>query len=232
VPCSTLFKKGQAYKQKPFNLQDNIMEICKIGNATLIHGDCFEALPKIEGADSLVTDPPYGLGMAGKKAANKKWRKEYTLKDWDNSAPDIKPFLDLNLPTIIFGGNYFEVPPSSCWLVWDKMNLDNNYADCELAWTNLKKAVRLKSYLWGGYRKQKPEERFHPTQKPVDVMKWCISHLPQNCQTIFDPFMGSGTTGVAALEMQKSFIGVEKDAEYFEIACKRIDQAQKQLFLL
>jgi site-specific DNA-methyltransferase (adenine-specific)/modification methylase len=130
---------------------------------------------------------------------------------------------------IIFGGNYYSLPPTKCWLVWDKENGDTDFADCELAWTNIDKAVRRIRYLWNGFARANGEPRGdHPTQKPIGVMKWAIGHLPEPNQTILDPFMGSGTTGVAAVQMGRKFIGIEREERYFEIACKRIEQAQRQ----
>jgi len=130
-----------------------------------------------------------------------------------------------------FGGNYFTLPPTSCWLVWDKLNGKNDFADCELAWTNWPKAVRRLQWLWNGMIRQGNEERFHPTQKPLEVMKWVIELCPK-ADSVLDPFMGSGTTGVAAIQLGRKFIGIERDERYFEIACKRIEQAvaQGQLF--
>jgi DNA modification methylase len=127
---------------------------------------------------------------------------------------------------IVFGGNYYAMPPSSCWLVWDKDNT-GDFADCELAWTNLHKAVRRLKWRWNGMLQENggrfKERRFHPTQKPVPVMRWCITHLglPPG-STILDPFCGSGSTGVAALQEGMNFIGIEKEAKYVEIARRRI----------
>ena len=93
-----------------------------------------------------------------------------------------------------------------------------------MAWTNLDKAVRLLTWQWHGFIRQKKEKRYHPTQKPVGVMQWCIDHLPKDCQTILDPFMGSGSTGIAYKDRDKKFIGIEINEKYFDIACKRIRQ--------
>jgi site-specific DNA-methyltransferase (adenine-specific)/modification methylase len=186
-----------------------------------------------------VTDPPYGLNILSiyknkskKYGASKAFSRNY--KDngiWDKTPADIQFILDLNIPSIIWGGNYFNVPPNSCWLVWDKINGTTNFADCELAWTNLKKPVRKISLLWNGMliTKTETDKREHPTQKPIDLMKWCIKQLPKDCTgMILDPFMGSGTTGVACAKMGRSFIGIELDEDYFNIACRRIEDAYKQ----
>ena len=156
--------------------------------------------------------------------------KDYGSKDWDNkiTQEEIDYCRKIARRQIIFGGNYYDLPPTSCWLVWDKMNGENDFADCELAWTNLKKAVRRIQWMWNGMIRKGDDVREHPTQKPVGVMKWCISHLPEDTETILDPFMGSGSTGVAAVQMGRKFIGIELDPDYFDIACKRIEDAQRQ----
>lgn len=130
---------------------------------------------------------------------------------------------------IIFGGNYYSLPPTSCWLVWDKLNGDTDFADCELAWTNLPKAVRRIRYLWNGcMRMERDVEREHPTQKPLGVMSWAIGHLPSEERTIIDPVMGSGTTGVAAVTAGLSFTGIEREPKYFDIACRRLTEALRR----
>lgn len=216
------------------------MEKTIIQNCTLYLGDSRKILPTLAKADACVTDPPYGIGVdkemhnrGGKKQGNHKAaNREYKLTDWDNE-PLNGELLNLTLQSakhiILWGGNYFDLPPSRCWLVWDKQNGANCFADCELAWTNLDKPVRLKSHLWDGFRRKNAETRYcHPTQKPLDLMKWCIQQLPPECTTIIDPFMGSGTTGVACAQMGKQFIGIEQDPEYFWLSCKRIRQAYQQ----
>lgn len=204
-----------------------------IGNATLYLADCMEVLPTLARVDAVITDPPYGIGEA---RANNKSRsclaqsKDYGVSDWDD-APPTKELIDAVLESgkwqALFGGNYFHLPPTSCWLVWDKLNGANDFADCELAWTNWPKAVRRLQWRWHGMIRQGNEDRLHPTQKPLGVMKWVIDLCPQ-ADIILDPFMGSGTTGVAAVQMGRRFIGIERDPTYFEIACRRIEQAQKQ----
>ena len=210
----------------------------EIGNATLYLGDCAEILPTLGHVDAVVTDPPYGIGESqGRKKTRSTLAisKDYGDDDWDNE-PIIKDAVDLmrNISQwqIIFGGNYFELPPTKCWLIWDKENGATDFADAELAWTNLDKAVRLKKYMWHGMLRANKEPRGdHPTQKPVGIMEWVISHLPQETTTIIDPYMGSGTTGVACMNMKKKFIGIEREQKYFDIACKRIEDAQRQVCL-
>lgn len=165
-------------------------------------------------------------GLTSKIKSAQSYRKDYGDDDWDN-APPPKAVLDMlreiSKHQIIFGGNYFELPPTSCWLVWDKLNGDTDFPDCELAWTNLRKAVRRIQFLWNGCMRQNRETRGdHPTQKPIGVMKWAIGHLPASVDTILDPFMGSGTTGVACVELGKKFIGIEREMKYFDAARRRI----------
>jgi DNA modification methylase len=206
----------------------------QIGDATLYLGDCMDILPTLDKVDAVITDPPYGIGEA---RANNKSRsclaesKDYGISDWDDKPPS-DDLIDLIRSKAkyqaLFGGNYFTLPPTSCWLVWDKLNGDNDFADCELAWTNWPKAVRRLQWRWHGMIRQGNEERFHPTQKPLEVMKWVITLCPK-ADAILDPFMGSGTTGVAAIQMGRKFIGIEREPKYFDIACKRIEQASKQV---
>ena len=211
------------------------MEKQEIGNAIMYLGDCTEILPMLSDFDAVVTDPPYGIGEARKNNASRgklAVAKDYGVSDWDDK-PISKEVVDLlreiSKWQIIFGGNYFELPPTKCWLIWDKENGANDFADGEMAWTNLDKAMRIKRYMWNGMLRANKEPRGdHPTQKPVGIMEWVISHLPNDVQTIIDPFMGSGTTGVACMKMEKQFVGIERERKYFDIACKRIEDAQRQ----
>ena len=205
-----------------------------IGRATLYLGDCRDILPTLPKVDAVVTDPPYGIGEAAGKNKSRGLlakAKDYGDADWDNEpiTDDLMALVrSMGRWCVIFGGNYYDSPKSSCWLVWDK-ETNGDFADCELAWTNLPKAVRRLRYMWNGMLRANNEPRGdHPTQKPVGVMRWCIGHLPEPNQTILDPFMGSGTTGVAAVQMGRSFIGIEREPKYFDIACKRIEDAQRQ----
>jgi DNA modification methylase len=216
-----------------------------IGNCTLYQGDSLEILHLLGKVDAVVTDPPYGIGadrtmhkqsgtQYGRAAAPKRHYRdtEWDLKPVDPSLMDA--VRNAARWQVIFGGNYYSFPASSCWLVWDKENGDNGFADCELAWTNLPKAVRRIKWMWNGMLRKGGEEREgHPTQKPVGVMQWAIKQLPEPNHTILDPFMGSGTTGVACVKEGRSFIGIEIDSGYFDIACRRIQDAvdRPDLFL-
>jgi len=217
----------------------------RIGDCELWLGDNREIMPTLGKVDALVCDPPYGIGEASKNFASRgkpinasrsrsraiAHATDYGSAAWDDTTADDAVFQAIGMAkwSIVFGGNYYDLPPTSCWLVWDKLNGDSDFADCELAWTNLPKAVRRIRFLWNGcMRRERDIDREHPTQKPVDVMKWCIEHLPTPNQTILDPFMGSGTTLVAAVKLGRRGIGIEREPSYFDIACRRIEQAYRQ----
>lgn len=209
-------------------------EKVEIGNATLYHGDCLKILPTLEKVDAVVTDPPYGLKENAHRVASRgKLAKttDYGDFDWDErpaSKEQINACLSAGNEVAIFGGNYFHLPPSRCWLIWDK-EMSGNFADAELAWTNIKGSVRLIRHMWNGMlRASENYQRVHPTQKPIVVMEWVINQMKKSPQTILDPFMGSGTTGVACMNLGRKFIGIEIEKKYFDIACERIEQAQKQ----
>jgi site-specific DNA-methyltransferase (adenine-specific) len=203
---------------------------------TLYCGDCREILPTLGNVDAVVTDPPYGIGYSHGEGGGKLARS--TQFDHHPIHGDDKPFDPspwLSFPAVIlFGANHFadKLPPSSAWLVWDKRDgvCSNDQADCEMAWSNLGRPARLTRHLWNGMLKasERGQQRVHPTQKPIEVMCWCIEQLPIACNRVLDPFMGSGTTGVAAVRMGRKFIGIEIEPKYFEIACRRISEATKQ----
>ena len=203
------------------------MEPVIIGNATLYCGDCMEVLPTLPKVDAVITDPPYGIGFAKSPS---KWSRDNLgreAKDWDNEVPDVSFLLDLAPEIMIWGGNHFQLPPMRGWLCWIKPLGLPSYGSAELCWTNVEMPVR---HLECG---RVTEDKWnHPTQKPLPLMTWCIEHCKNNPATILDPFMGSGTTGVAAIQLGRSFIGIEREPKYFDIACKRIEQAvaQGQLF--
>jgi site-specific DNA-methyltransferase (adenine-specific)/modification methylase len=196
-------------------------------------GDCREILPTLGKVAAVLTDPPYGIGEAAganKSRSNAAPARDYGNAAWDDKTSDEAVALAVSAArhAIVFGGNYYDLPPTSCWLVWDKLNT-GDFADCELAWTNLPKAVRRLQYRWNGMLRQNNEPRGdHPTQKPLGVMRWCIGHLPEDARTILDPFMGSGTTGVACVQLGRKFIGIELDPGYFDIACRRISDELKR----
>ena len=211
---------------------------------TLYQGDCRDILPTLGKVDAVVTDPPYGIGESAGRAKTRTsgltskirsaqiYRRDYGDDDWDNEpvAADIMNMVRAaGRWNIIFGGNYYDLPPTSCWLVWDKLNGDTDFADCELAWTNLPKAVRRIQFLWNGCMRANGETRGdHPTQKPIGVMVWALQQLPSGVKAVIAPFAGSGTTGVAAAKLGLAFVGIERDPRYFDIACRRISDELKR----
>lgn len=205
-----------------------------IGDCTLYNADCRDVLPLLDRVDAVITDPPYGIGESNEKNAsrdNAAKTTDYGHYEWDYEKVEGE-FIDrirtISKHQIIFGGNYYHLPPTSCWLVWDKLNGKNDFADCELAWTNLPKAVRKYQHLWNGMIRKDREKRYHPTQKPRAVMEWAIGQLPDTAHTILDPFMGSGTTGVACVRLGRKFIGIELDPKWFDVACERIRRELNQ----
>jgi DNA modification methylase len=202
------------------------------GGITIYHGDCREVMPSLPKVNLVLTDPPYGIGEAAGKNGSRSvlaLSRDYGNHDWD-SAPPPPDLIDAVVRhgerAILWGGNYFGLPASSSWLVWDKDNGANDFADCELAWANLGGAVRKFQWRWQGMLQEnmrRKDARVHPTQKPLALMKWCleIANFPS---TILDPFMGSGTTLRAAKDLGRRAIGIEIEERYCEIAAKRMSQ--------
>jgi DNA modification methylase len=224
MSAPTLEKPPIAIPFKPYYDCDGI---------TIYNADCRQVLPFLPKFDLLLTDPPYGIGEARNDNESRSClarSKNYGKADWDD-APPARWFIESAKETanlqILWGGNYYGLEPSSCWLVWDKDNGVNDFADCELAWTNLQKAVRKFKWKWQGMLQEKmgdkKENRVHPTQKPLALMRWCLSLVPDS-QTVLDPFMGSGTTLVAAKMEGRSAVGIEINESYCESAAKRLQQ--------
>jgi len=196
---------------------------------TIYHGDCRRVLPWLDRFDLLLTDPPYGIGAANRKDGGAVCSRASGSKDygdrstWDSETPPdwlIGMIQDAAKDAVIWGGNYYSLPPSMGWLVWDKGQRDFSLADAELAWTSRNKAVRCFDYSRGESTR---DGRFHPTQKPVALMRWCLSLFPDS-QSIIDPFAGSGTTLVAAKLEGRRAVGIEINERYCEIAAKRLSQ--------
>lgn len=194
-----------------------------LGDCTLYLGDCLEVMADMpdKSVDAVITDPPYGLGErmnGGTWGADKKYSE---MRSWDGKENQIAidMILEYQAQIIIWGGNYYNLPKTRCWLIWDKPQL-NTMSDFEMAWTNLDMPCKRykNNRSWNG--------RIHPTEKPINLIKWSFGFI--NGQTILDPFMGSGTTGVACVQTGRKFIGIEIEPKYFDIACERIRVAQMQ----
>jgi len=201
------------------------MRVERIGDATLYCGDCREVLPTLGAVDGVVTDPPYGIASVWKGGSGNGWGRAQSQRSlrnqWDQEKPDGDTigWIAKQRQAIIWGGNYFDLPPSRCWLVWNKPERGFSLAEAELAWTNFDAVVRVCDAPWSEVGRE------HPTQKPIAVMAFCVK---KTTGTILDPFMGSGTTGVACARLNRKFIGIEIEPSYFDIACRRIEEAQRQ----
>lgn len=190
----------------------------------------------------MVTDPPYGIGVdksmhekSGQQYGNAAAPKgNYEYSNWDSCSPTAQIFdliMGCSNEQIIFGGNFFQLPPTRCLLIWDKQNGDNAFADCEVAWTNLDKPIRIKRHMWNGMLRKNGEHRWgHPTQKPLEVMEWVIQQVDKETKIILDPFGGSGTTALACKELRKDCILIEISEKYCQIAKTRLQNTIVPMF--
>ncbi|TET91029.1 MAG: site-specific DNA-methyltransferase [Sulfurovum sp.] len=218
-------------KEKQFEImQDNMNKIHPI--------DCLEFMKQVpdDYFDLVLTDPPYGIDLAnmnmgtGKspkasRIENRKWK----AKSWDKETPSDEIFDEIfriSKNQIIWGGNYFNLPSHKFYILWDKQIPNGlSFADCEMAWTSYDKAPRI--FRYSAYRDK--ASKIHPTQKPLMLFEYCIN-LTKDIKTVFDPFMGSGTTAVACKSLGIDWCGCELEADYVEIANKRLEQVQGSLF--
>jgi site-specific DNA-methyltransferase (adenine-specific) len=201
-----------------------------IGNATLYLGDCLAILPSLPVADAVITDPPYGINYKPLRGGD--GSKLFTEPVHDDDKPfDPAPFLSFK-KLVLWGGNNYasRLPDNGGWLVWDKtpMGMKRGFAQshAELAWTNCGRMVRKFPFQWGG-EAHGGEPHYHPTQKPVALLEWCLQ-IVGDAELILDPFMGSCPVGIASLRAGRKFIGVEISPVYFEIACERLTNELKQ----
>ena len=188
----------------------------------LLHGDCLEILPLLEpdSVDLVLTDPPYGIGI--NKSNRLSVSRGFGADTWDDKPIKqglIDIAIDCGKQACIWGGNYYTLKPNRGFLIWDKDNAGRDFADCEQAWTNFDMVARI--------FKKRPMNmdggKVHPTQKPIELMKWCIQFANEP-QTILDPFLGSGTTAVAAKQLGRKCIGIELEQKYLDIAVERLRQ--------
>jgi site-specific DNA-methyltransferase (adenine-specific) len=217
----------------------------------LLNIDCMEYMSTLQdnAFDLAIVDPPYGIGQDGKSnnsrcsKANGKILEatQFENKFWDRKPADKTYFNELRRVSknqIIWGANHFisrNPIDSSCWIVWNK-ETSGDFADCELAWTSFKTAVRMITYCWNGYQqgptKQSIEKRIHPTQKPIQLYNWLLHYYAKSGQRVLDTHLGSGSSAIAAHYFNVDFVGCEIDEDYFKAAQKRFSQAtaQKTLF--
>lgn len=210
---------------------------------SLYHGDCLPIMRSMQSdsIDCIVTDPPYGInadggvGGFGVSATDKHYQA-----GWDNQVPSQDYFaemLRIAKKVFIFGGNFFtdKLPVGKHWIVWDKtgeIKFKNPFGDAELVWTNIDRNSIKKYVLIQQGFVSKERERFHPTQKPIQLLRSILTDYTAEGETILDPFMGSGSTGVACVEVGREFIGIEREHNYFVIAQQRVEKAKLQPRLL
>ncbi len=197
-----------------------------LDRAVLIHGNGLAVLPQLKGRfDALISDPPYGIDYDPSSPGGSKW--DVTGIVGDNAAFDPCPLLGWTDRVVLFGANNFasRLPDSRAWFVWDKRPGMKSmcFSDCELAWSSLDAPARMIRYPWSGANRG-PErgEHWHPTQKPIEVMRWIVEAVTKPGDVVLDPYMGSGTTGVAALQAGRKFIGIEIEERWFRAAEIRI----------
>ncbi|MDG4895577.1 DNA methyltransferase [Mesorhizobium sp. WSM4976] len=208
-----------------------------IGDCRLLLENCLTIFPSLTTFDAVVSDPPYGIGFShgagGDGIGNGKYASKFngvTIRG-DDAQFDPSPWLAAARTVVLFGANHFadRLPSSPKWLVWDKRRglTRNDFADCEMAWTNQKGFARLINHYWNGMMRdsERGVPRVHPTQKPIAVMEWVLQETTKPGESVLDPYMGSGSTGIACLKLGRKFTGIEIDAGYFEIACDRIRKA-------
>ena len=213
--------------------------------STVILGDCIEIMGSFKDNefDLAVVDVPYGIGesLNDNKSRSKLGKsKAYTKKNWDLSAPEqiyFKELQRISKNQIVWGANHFisRLPiDSSCWIVWDKQNGQNDFADCELAWTSFKTAVRKFEYRWHGMLQgnmKDKEIRIHPTQKPVALYDWIFKMYATEGMKIIDTHLGSGSSRISADKAKLDFTGIEIDKEYYDLQEKRFKDYKSQLQL-
>lgn len=206
--------------------------------------DCMEMMASMPDnwADLAIVDPPYGLGESkSNESRNRVATNHYVAKNWDSRAPSVEYFNSLQRVSknqIIWGANHFMQiisEGSSCWIVWDKQNGNCDFADCELAFTSFKTAVRKFEFRWAGMFQgdmANKEKRIHPTQKPVKLYDWLLSNYAKPNQRILDTHLGSGSSAIAAHYFGCDFVGCEIDKDYYDAAKERFNNETRQLSLL
>ena len=205
-----------------------------IGDARLILGDCRDVLPTLGRVDAVVTDPPFGVGNFVQVTGRLRGRGHGRGKpvQWNDGPPEPELFLLLQRMSrhrIIWGANFF-----NCFedrggaIVWIKRQAMPNFSKADIASCTHFQKTEIVEIPWTNFTVTHRAESDHPCERPVELYEWCIRYLPGDCQTFLDPFMGSGTTGVACANLGRRFIGIEIEEKYFSIACKRIEEAYRQ----
>ena len=209
----------------------------------IIHADCMDIMKDIPDKyfELAIVDPPYGIKESQKQRKNtpcKKWRAakndtQYIKKQWDGNIPDENYFKELfrvSKNQIVWGGNYFSkfLPPSMGWIFWDKKNGNSDFSDGEIAFTSFNKGLRKFDWLWSGFKKQQPEQRIHPTQKPVALYRWLLQKYAKPGDKIIDTHSGSGSCAIACHLEKFDFLAIEKDEDYYKASVKRLEEIRSQ----
>jgi site-specific DNA-methyltransferase (adenine-specific) len=210
----------------------------EIGNATLYLGDCMDILPTLPKVDAVITDPPFGVGNFVQTTGSIRGRGDSAgkLVEWNESAPPPEFFALLKTISkhrIIWGANFF-----NCFedrggaIIWDKVQPMPNFSKADIASCTHFQKTEIARIPWTNFTVARLAETDHPCERPVELYDWCIKYLPKPIKSVLDPFLGSGSCGVAAIRAGCKFIGIEREPTYFEAACIRIEQAvaQGQLF--
>jgi len=196
----------------------------------IFHRDCMEAMKEMpdKAYDLAIVDPPYGIGAENHAGPEKHGWTQWTKKAWDKNPPSRKYFDELfrvSKNQLIWGGNYFELPPTKCLIVWDKGQRDFSLADGEVAWGSFDKALRILTY---SRAQANLETKIHPTQKPVKLYEWLLKNYAKPGDKILDTHLGSGSIAIACDNMGFDLVGFEIDREYYEAAIRRLDEHRKQ----
>lgn len=205
-----------------------------IGLATLYHADCADVLPTLDRVDAVITDPPFGVGNFVQTTGRKMGRGESRGKavEWNDAPPTPEMFALLRAKSkhrIIWGANFF-----NCFegrggaIVWDKCQGMPNFSKADIASCTHFQKTEIVRIPWTNFTVTHVAETDHPCERPVALYEWCINYLPGRIATILDPYLGSGSCGVAAIGMGRTFIGIERDPRYFDVACRRVENAQRQ----
>lgn len=200
-----------------------------IGRATLYLGDCRDILPTIGKVDAVITDPPFGMGNFVQISGNVRGTKPVTWNDDIPSAEVFDAIRSISRHRIIWGANFFNCfEPCGGAIIWDKAQPMPNFSKADIASCTHFKKTEIVRIPWTNFTVARKGETDHPCERPVELYKWCIEYLPQPICSVLDPYLGSGSCGVAAVQMGRDFIGIERDAAYFDMACRRIEEAQRQ----
>ena len=208
-------------------------EIVTIGDATLYLGDCMDVLPTLGKVDAVITDPPFGVGNFVQTTGSLRGRGDSFAKavDWNEFAPPQEFFQIIKEKSrhrIIWGANFFNCfEDKGGAIIWDKVQPMSNFSKADIASCTHFQKTEIVRIPWTNFNVAREAKTDHPCERPVQLYEWCINYLPK-INSVLDPYLGSGSCGVAAMRAGKKFIGIEREPKYFEIACKRIEQATKQ----